>query len=155
MKRDHCERADIWSIGVIFYLLLTNSHPLEYLTEFVDIKNLKQTVISVIESSNSQKLVNTDHAELQELPAEVRELLEKMLKVNPAERLSITDRSVIKKQLSTLYVKRKKSLSEVSDCLTNATTLDCSGDFGGASPRSPTNSKVQTRLKLYLRLGIK
>jgi serine/threonine protein kinase len=95
LKRDHSKIADIWSVGVIFYLLLTNTHPLQHLADFVGPKEMKQTIVSILQSETPELLVDFNHPNLKDLPANILTLLHKMLAIQQKNRISIKDAEAI------------------------------------------------------------
>ena len=113
MKRDYSEKADIWSLGIIFYLMLTNQHPLEYLSKYWDMKNLNQAAIAKLEWSGANNFIDFNAECLREVPESLLILLTRMLQVNPDERISIQEKSKIQYILSNEFVlQRKESLDQ-------------------------------------------
>lgn len=86
MDKDYCEKVDIWSLGVIFYMLLTMTHPLEYLSESVDKSEIKDAIISILNSEAPETLIKYDSDYLIGLNSEALQLLKSMLEVDPEQR---------------------------------------------------------------------
>lgn len=66
--------ADVWSVGVVLYTLLTGRRPFEDKS----VKNLLQ------------KIKNADY-QMPDLPPDVQDIIAKMLTVNPSERITISE----------------------------------------------------------------
>ena len=87
-EQSYDEKVDIWSLGVLFYLLLTNIHPLQYLTDFVKKTEIKEAVLDILQSSNPESLIDFDNEIFSEMNSEIEFLLKKMLKIDSKERIS-------------------------------------------------------------------
>jgi serine/threonine protein kinase len=87
-EQTYDEKVDIWSLGVIFYLLLTNTHPLQYLTDFVKKADIKDAVLDILQSSNPESLIDFDNDIFYEMNSEIEFLMKKMLKIDRKERIS-------------------------------------------------------------------
>jgi len=79
---------DIWSLGVIFYLLLTNSHPLQYLSDYTEKSELKSTIMDLLNGPDVQNLIHFDVDELKNVNSDILYILKMMLKIDPNERIS-------------------------------------------------------------------
>lgn len=73
--------ADVWSLGVIFYLLLVNDTLFSLADEDDD----------VIEAIANEKYVPSKIAAMVDVDADAKDLLTKMLKYNPAERITVAE----------------------------------------------------------------
>ena len=84
------EKVDIWSCGVVLYVLLTNYSPYKPMNRFEFIKKLTTNPIS----SKRPELLNC--------PNEILEFLDKLLQINPSKRYSakqaLNDKWLIKMQ---------------------------------------------------------
>jgi calcium-dependent protein kinase len=99
LDKNYNEKCDIWSLGVIMYLLLVGKYPFHGKTSeeiFDNIKNCKY----------DKKILFND----KNISNEARELLFKLLIVNPNERIDIND-AVNDKWFKKLKIKEK--LSEI------------------------------------------
>lgn len=95
--------VDIWSLGIIFYLLLTNVHPLQYLTDFVKKTEIKDAVLEILQGSNPDNLIEFDSAFFDEINSEIEFLLKKMLKIDRKERISAAQILELQSILSSYY----------------------------------------------------
>ena len=155
LKRDHSEIADIWSVGVIFYLLLTNTHPLQHLADFVGPKEMKQTIVSILESESPELLVDFNHPNLKDLPADILTLLHKMLVIKQKNRISIKDAEAIHCMLNYDWVKLKAESLD-SDYLGSESTMESSTLIPSIKASFKSSfSVVNLKLNLYQKFGTK
>lgn len=129
--------SDIWSVGVIFYSLLTNSHPLEYIFDVVDKSSIKNNLQFILRL-NQGDFIKFDHPNLKNLDSEVLSLLKKMLKVDPVKRVKISKIDKMRKSLNGLTNLLKMSKASSIETMSTEESLDYSND----SPRIIENSYV-------------
>jgi serine/threonine protein kinase len=85
---NYSEKVDIWSLGIIFYMLLSVSHPLQYLSDFVGKSEIKDAILSTLNSETLECLINYDSNYLLGLNPEALQLLKSMLEIDPEQRAS-------------------------------------------------------------------
>lgn len=112
LNQDYDEKADIWSLGVIFYLLLTKTHPLQYLSERVVKEDLKDYVRKTLQSSHPEDLIDFESKDLEDLPADAEYLLKKMLTIDPNGRISAYQILELQDLLTTQYNEYVAKLKE-------------------------------------------
>lgn len=86
--KNYWEKVDIWSLGVIFYMLLTVTHPLEHLSDSVDKSEIKEAILRTLDSEAPESLINYDSDYLLGLNSEALQLLKSMLEIDPEQRAS-------------------------------------------------------------------
>ena len=75
-EREYDEKVDVWSVGVIMYMLLTGEPPFSGATEPEIIKNIRTGICDL------------EHPLLLECTPEARELLGRLLEFSPSKRIS-------------------------------------------------------------------
>lgn len=131
-EQDYDEKVDIWSLGVIFYLLLTNTHPLQYLSDFVGKADMKDAILETLNTSN---LIDFDSELLQDLHPDVEYLLKKMLAINSEDRISASEILEVQNLFANNY---SKYVSKLSSQL-NGDVSPTSNYSAGGSPNSTTS----------------
>lgn len=79
LNNNYDEKCDLWSIGVILYILLCGYPPFNGATDEQIIKNVKRGIF------------HTDEEEWSSISPEAIDLVTLMLKFNPADRISAAD----------------------------------------------------------------
>jgi len=103
LEQNYDEKVDIWSLGVILFLLLTNTHPLQYLKDFVGKSEIKDAIVDILQSPNPESLIDFDNGLLEGISPELEYLLKKMLRINKNERISAAQIMEIQSILTTEY----------------------------------------------------
>lgn len=75
-EREYDEKVDVWSVGVIMYMLLTGEPPFSGATEPEIIKNIRTGICDL------------EHPLLLECTPEAQDLLGKLLEFSPSKRIS-------------------------------------------------------------------
>lgn len=88
MGKSYDEKVDVWSLGVIFYLLCTLKHPIDYLDNEVYRRNLKDKLIEKFKFVPRDELIDFNAEEFMSYSGMVLELAKKMLEINPNKRIS-------------------------------------------------------------------
>ena len=163
LKKDYSNKSDIWSLGLIFYILLTCSHPYEYLQQNNEWKDIKDAILYKFSNSNSEDLIPNWDVHLQDFPKEIRSLLFKMLKINPNKRVWITEKFNIIYTLSKLL--DSKSWDEInssfqkgyqSDWIETQTTIDSSRiETKSILSIRSSASNISNKIKIYSKYGVK
>jgi serine/threonine protein kinase len=91
LEKEYNEHADVWALGVIFYLLLANTHPLQYLSDFIAKEEMKDAIIDTLQSDHPENLIDFDAEALQKIDLEIEDILKRMLTINPKERITATE----------------------------------------------------------------
>lgn len=139
--------SDIWSVGVIFYSLLTNSHPLEYIFNVVDKSSIKNNLQFILRL-NQGDFIKFDHPNLKNLNSEVLTLLKQMLWVDPRKRVNISKIDKMRRSLNGLTNSLKMSSAYSIETMSTEESLDYIND----SPRifeSSYFSKNQLKHNVY------
>lgn len=89
--KDYDEKVDTWSLGVIFYLLLTNMHPLQHLSDGIRNDQIKDKVLEILTGDKPSELVDFEIDELKEVDSDVVLILKKLLHIDPEKRLTTFD----------------------------------------------------------------
>jgi calcium-dependent protein kinase len=96
LKKKYSEKCDIWSIGVILYILLCGYPPFNG-------QNDKQIIESVLKGHYT-----VDEPEWDEVSADGKDFVKKMLAYDPAKRISASD------ALQHKWIKEKAVAEKVS-----------------------------------------
>jgi serine/threonine protein kinase len=91
MEKEYDENADVWALGVIFYLLLANTHPLQYLSDFIAKEEMRDAIVDTLQSGHPENLVDFDAEPLQSIDPKIEVILKKMLAINPKERITASE----------------------------------------------------------------
>uniref|UniRef100_A0A7S2YU53 Protein kinase domain-containing protein n=1 Tax=Entomoneis paludosa TaxID=265537 RepID=A0A7S2YU53_9STRA len=77
--------SDMWSLGILLFILLTHSHPLDPLGLATD-EEIQDALVACRHDGNATKISIPRH-----LSAEARDVLERLLAVDPQQRLTATE----------------------------------------------------------------
>ena len=91
MGETYNEKVDIWSLGVIMYMLVTLKHPIGYFDNEISRQNLKEKLIEKFKFVPRDELIDFNSEEFMNFSMMVPEVIKKMLEVNPKKRITAKD----------------------------------------------------------------
>lgn len=85
------EKVDVWSLGVLFYMLIALKHPIGQFDNEVSRQNLKAKLIEKFKFVPRDELIDFKADEFHKYSGIVPEVIKKMLEVNPKKRCTAKD----------------------------------------------------------------
>lgn len=85
------EKVDIWSLGIIIYLLVTLKHPLGYFDNEISRQNMKEKLAEKFKFVPRDELIDFTCDEFLNYSVLVPDLVKKCLEVNPKKRITAKD----------------------------------------------------------------
>jgi calcium-dependent protein kinase len=82
------EKVDVWSLGIILYMLVALRHPIGVFDNEISRLNLKNKLIEKFKFVPRDELIDFQTEEFFKYSVAVPELVKKMLEVNPSKRLT-------------------------------------------------------------------
>lgn len=87
MDEEYDYKVDIWSLGVIFYMLVTLRHPIAHMDDDNFRQNRKQKLADMFKYTPREELIDFQCEEIQNISTRAAELMKSMLEINPYKRI--------------------------------------------------------------------
>ena len=91
MGEQYDEKVDVWSLGIVTYMLIVQKHPLGPMDEELLRQNIKDKLIEKYKYVPREELMDFNSEEFFAFSVLVPELVKRMLEVNPKKRSTTKD----------------------------------------------------------------
>lgn len=135
MGKNYDKEVDMWSAGIIMYMLLTGKHPLINIMEEKENADVYKTLIKRALLSDNSTVVDMNKSEVRLMKKEIKTLLNQLLELDPKKRITaeralkdpwIVKSGGVKRQNNILtiekFIRKRKDLHEV---LMNVVSVIC------------------------------
>eukprot|EP00826_Nyctotherus_ovalis_P028035 TRINITY_DN2202_c0_g3_i3.p1 TRINITY_DN2202_c0_g3~~TRINITY_DN2202_c0_g3_i3.p1 ORF type:complete len:290 (-),score=108.68 TRINITY_DN2202_c0_g3_i3:568-1437(-) len=135
MEKSYDKGVDMWSAGIIMYMLLTGTHPLVAIREQEESADMYKTLIKRTLINDNTVVVDMSKSEVRLLKKEIRNLLNQLLELDPKKRITaeralkdpwIVKSGGIKRQKNILNIEKLiRKRQDLHDVLMNVISVIC------------------------------